>query len=481
MDSQGHQHAYPALRYDHHDGGSIGASSAAAEHTFSPAANSTGTSRIYTTDSSRGADYNSPYGAVPSLDNGLLAGNAYAVSHFPTTSINSNQQFAYAQRRASQTGWDSEAPRNVTGHGPAGPISIGDQAQNSERHQEYQMDLNHSRSQQHPHYSGGIPGSLQPGGSARPGPISANTAPSTVPTLPPISTQTQLTSNSSRGTMANHSHSYSQGSPAGLDQPRHPHQISTPDESKFASPPSNRYTASRPPQNTVYSPLGLADIRPRGDTAMSDGQVSANPYSESFPAVPSNCNYLAPWAVYAFDWCKWPVNQHGMGDSAGKMAIGSYLEDGHNFVRVTCHNTITIALTALIIDTNPRNTDSARARARTSKRCTTVWYRVCEDCRSHTFLSSHTNTVGARVAAETVHRFVGNVWGSPATVVSTCSTCSQSQQFDHPVCEYWQGFDIPETYPFGTSLQFEISRTYCPIDFSRLEHPVSKSHHNVKY
>ena len=45
--------------------------------------------------------------------------------------------------------------------------------------------------------------------------------------------------------------------------------------------------------------------------------------------VPSNSNYLAPWGVYAYDWCKWPV--HG-GSSAGKMAVGSYLEDTHNFV-----------------------------------------------------------------------------------------------------------------------------------------------------
>ena len=347
MDIPEHQHAYSALRYDHHDGGSIGAS-LAAEHTFPPAANlkSAGNSRISTrttTGSSRGADYNPPYATVPEPDNGLIAGynprvfegNLYAVSQFPTASTTPNQQSAYAQRKTYQTGWDSEAPHNVTGYGPGGPDSSKNQTQNSDIHlQEYQMDPNHSRSQQHPHYSGGIPGSLQPGGSVRPGPISANTAPSTVPTLPLISTQTQLSSYSSRGTMANHSHSYSQGSPAGFDQSRHPHHISTPDESKFASPPSNRYTASRPPQNTVYSPLGLADIRPRGETAMSDGQVSANPYSENFPAVPSNCNYLAPWAVYAFDWCKWPVNQQGMGDSAGKMAIGSYLEDGHNFVCV---------------------------------------------------------------------------------------------------------------------------------------------------
>jgi WD repeat-containing protein 68 len=39
---------------------------------------------------------------------------------------------------------------------------------------------------------------------------------------------------------------------------------------------------------------------------------------------------MAPWALYAFDWCKWAPQ----GNSAGKLAIGSYLEDGHNYVSV---------------------------------------------------------------------------------------------------------------------------------------------------
>lgn len=66
---------------------------------------------------------------------------------------------------------------------------------------------------------------------------------------------------------------------------------------------------------------------------MSDGPSSANPYSnDGFASVPTNSNYLAPWAVYAFDWCKWPVQQQKSNDGGGKMAIGSYVEDGHNFV-----------------------------------------------------------------------------------------------------------------------------------------------------
>jgi WD repeat-containing protein 68 len=54
-----------------------------------------------------------------------------------------------------------------------------------------------------------------------------------------------------------------------------------------------------------------------------------NAYGE---LLPTNSNYVAPWAVFAFDWCKYPTLG---GNSAGKMAIGSYLEDPHNFVSLT--------------------------------------------------------------------------------------------------------------------------------------------------
>ena len=215
-----------------------------------------------------------------------------------------------------------------------------------------------------------LPGALQPGNSGRPGPLSANTAPSTVPTLPHISTQTQPYSNSSRVTSVSHSHSYSRSSPAGLDQQKYLPYVNTPEEPDFASTPGHRYTASQTPQGTqgapAYSPLGLADIRPRAGSGQSEGPPSANPYSaEGHSANPTNCNYLAPWAVYAFDWCKWPVQKQGLGDAAGKMAIGSYLEDGHNFVSITMalmEYTLTVSFINLNIDTNLGDSDRSRSR-----------------------------------------------------------------------------------------------------------------------
>lgn len=174
-----------------------------------------------------------------------------------------------------------------------------------------------------------LPGALQPG---RPGPPTINTAPSSIPGLSHSSNQPQST-HSARSSTGGQAHSYSRSSPAGMDQQKYVPYTNTPESSKYTSTPSHKYSTQTPQRDSVYSPLGLADIRPLADQEMSDGPSSANPYSnDGLLSVPTNSNYLAPWAVYAFDWCKWPVQQHVSKDGGGKMAIGSYVEDGHNFV-----------------------------------------------------------------------------------------------------------------------------------------------------
>jgi WD repeat-containing protein 68 len=210
-------------------------------------------------------------------------------------------------------------------------------------------------------HSGGLPPplSLQPGNSSRPVPSTSNSSSSIPPLLPPISTQSaQQYQSSSRPTTGGQSHGYSRSSPAaGYGQ--------NPDEPKYASTPSKQYMSVQTPQTGAYSPLGLADIR-----SGQESNADAPPNSMYDPnATPSNCNYLAPWAVYAFDWCKWPVQHHGLGDAAGKMAIGSYLEDGHNFVRL---RSMLFEWTQLmeIIDSNTRHPNRARSRARKCSRST---------------------------------------------------------------------------------------------------------------
>ena len=178
-----------------------------------------------------------------------------------------------------------------------------------------------------------LPGPLQ---SGRPGPPSINTSSSMIPTLPQTPGQTSKHPDFIRASSSTQVHGYSRSSPAGLEQKYAPY-INTPENSKYASTPTHKYTSQTPKADASYSPLGLADIRSHHDSGMTDTPSSANPYAnDGAHAMPTNSNYLAPWAVYAFDWCKWPVQQQSSSDGAGKMAIGSYVEDGHNFVRIRC-------------------------------------------------------------------------------------------------------------------------------------------------
>lgn len=213
-------------------------------------------------------------------------------------------------------------------------------------------------SQSHSPYqpSSSVPNVLQPGGlsaPARPSASSSNTAPS-LPTMQSSVTQLQSHSQSSPLQQAssqpplqsgfqspptqpalNMSHSYSRSSPStGYDASSnyHAYTPTTPQggssSSQFMSPTdAGRYNAPGSQRNISNTPLGLADIRPRADSSMSDGAAGTIGYDAS-NTQPGTSNYIAPWAVYAFDWCKWAPQ----GNGAGKVALGSYLEDGHNFV-----------------------------------------------------------------------------------------------------------------------------------------------------
>ena len=177
-----------------------------------------------------------------------------------------------------------------------------------------------------------LPGALQPGPMGRPGPLSSNTAPGAIPALPHISTQMQQPPVSARPAGPNHSHSYSRSSPTTLEQVKYKAFTNTPEAAKYGS--SNAMNVLQTPQSSSYSPLGLADIRPRPDMGFSDDPTSPGFYQDAVDhqQYPQNSQYLAPWPIYASDWCKWPPRSHG--GHAGKVAIGSYLEDNHNFVRL---------------------------------------------------------------------------------------------------------------------------------------------------
>lgn len=150
-----------------------------------------------------------------------------------------------------------------------------------------------------------------------------------IPTLPQLSTQLQQAPQTTRSVTLNHSHNYSRSSPAGMDQSKFKSYTNTPEASKFTSP--NPSYLSQMSEGASYSPLGLADIRPPEGTGYSDGLLSPTRSTDlDGPQYPSNSNYLTPWPIYAVDWCKWPPKQNSLQSS--KIALGSYLEDNHNYV-----------------------------------------------------------------------------------------------------------------------------------------------------
>lgn len=183
--------------------------------------------------------------------------------------------------------------------------------------------------------SNSVPGSLQPGLVGRPAPPqAAYTAPTTVPQIPHINTNAhQYTLPTRSNTMHNASHSYSRSSPAGLEQKYIPFN-NNPESQKYPQTPQQQppkfYAPQTPTGASSNSPLALDQIRPRANSNLGGDDMSgATLFGDSMEKAPTNSNYLSPWAVFAFDWCKYPVPH---GNSAGKIAVGSYLEDPHNYV-----------------------------------------------------------------------------------------------------------------------------------------------------
>lgn len=181
--------------------------------------------------------------------------------------------------------------------------------------------------------SGAVPNVLQPGGMAsRPPALSSNTAPS-LPTLQQQQQQQQADYQTPAKSNSLNAHNYSRSSPAAPYEGGSGYMPYTPSaaagpSSQYMSPTEGKYGPAGSQRNVSNTPLGLADIRPRADSNLSDGLPGTPAYELANPQNRTS-NYSAPWALYAFDWCKWAPQ----GNGAGKVAIGSYLEDGHNFVR----------------------------------------------------------------------------------------------------------------------------------------------------
>ncbi|KAI1432777.1 WD40 repeat-like protein [Xylaria sp. CBS 124048] len=189
--------------------------------------------------------------------------------------------------------------------------------------------------------SSAIPNVLQPG---RPSAMASTHNASTLPTMSGAmqhsSSEYGSPSKAPSLSMSHTSHAYPRSSPAdpydaSPSAAYTPYTPTTPGgpsmaaQNQYMTPQDMKYTTPGSQRTISNTPLGLADIRPRADSSLSDNQPGTMGY-ELANSQPSASNYLAPWALYAFDWCKWAPQ----GKSAGKVAIGSYLEDGHNFMQI---------------------------------------------------------------------------------------------------------------------------------------------------
>ncbi|KJX95591.1 hypothetical protein TI39_contig4101g00018 [Zymoseptoria brevis] len=242
----------------------------------------------------------------------------------PTSTAPDQQQQYSTPRRQYQPNYH-EAPPS-TGSGPSFNVQPS-----TPQHSSQSAGIVPSHS--HSSSRSGLPGVLQPGGSSRP--TSSYAAPTTIPTMSqqplPSNAQHYAQASSQPPSRSNTLHSHAR-SASGLDGAQKYIPFSqTPSQTPNASNPKayNLSNAQTPSAGPSHSPLNLTDIRSRAISDANEGPQGTAFFSYS--DQPMNSNYLAPFPTYAFDWCKWPV---GGGNGAGKMAVGSYLEDPHNFIQI---------------------------------------------------------------------------------------------------------------------------------------------------
>lgn len=183
-----------------------------------------------------------------------------------------------------------------------------------------------------PSTANNVPGALQPaGGATRSVPSTSYSTPSTVPSMQIQTNAQQYTQQTP--SRSNTLHSHSRSSPAGMDgSQKYIPFNQTPTQTPVTSnPKAYNLSHTQTPAGPSHSPLNLGDIRSRTVSDVNEG-ASGTAAIFSYSETATNSNYLAPFATYAYDWCKWPVM--GGGSGAGKMALGSYLEDPHNFIQI---------------------------------------------------------------------------------------------------------------------------------------------------
>jgi WD repeat-containing protein 68 len=155
-----------------------------------------------------------------------------------------------------------------------------------------------------------VPGSLQPGAGANVrATSSSSTAPGSATNMQPLPIQTnaqQYAQSSQPPSRSNTHHSHSRSSPAGMDGLSSTGQKyipfnQTPNQTPLSSNPKafNAMSSGNPSGGTSHSPLNLTDIRSRTISDAQEPAMGTN-MMYSYNDAPTNSNYMAPFATYAF-------------------------------------------------------------------------------------------------------------------------------------------------------------------------------------
>lgn len=85
-------------------------------------------------------------------------------------------------------------------------------------------------------------------------------------------------------------------------------------------PSSSQHSSSHSHSSAAHLGMGLSGL--------TSPATSTREREETAVGAVGNGKWMSPWSLYALDWCKWQPTNGGY----GRVAIGSYAEDSHNYV-----------------------------------------------------------------------------------------------------------------------------------------------------
>ncbi|CUS08254.1 unnamed protein product, partial [Tuber aestivum] len=88
-------------------------------------------------------------------------------------------------------------------------------------------------------------------------------------------------------------------------------------------PSSTQHSSSHSHSAAAHLGMGLSGFTSPAASTREREETSA-------VGAVGNGKWMSPWSLYALDWCKWQPTNGGY----GRVAIGSYAEDSHNYIQI---------------------------------------------------------------------------------------------------------------------------------------------------